>query len=304
MPETTAVTAMAYGTPADLGDIERYYTDIRGGRPPTYEQLADLTERYRSIGGSSPLLEITRAQAAGLHQRLGIPVYLGMKHSRPFVGDAVQQMARDGIDRAVGLVLAPHYSTMSVGDYAARAEKAAADVGWPGRIEVIPQWHLEPGYLEFLARAVTDAVAVLPAGVRTETIVVFTAHSLPEKIVGSGDPYPEQLEETAGAVAASAQLSHWRTAWQSAGRTREPWLRPDLIEVMRDAAASDASVVVVCPCGFVADHLEVLYDVDIDAARVAGELGLGFARTASPNADPAFLDTLATVVKKALAEQP
>lgn len=302
MAENLGVLVMAYGTPKNLGDIEAYYTDIRHGRPPTPEQLEDLTERYRAIGGRSPLLEITEAQARGIEERLpGVRAFLGQKHATPFIPDAVHAMAREGIERAVGLVLAPHYSSMSIGNYASRAQRAADEHGWTGKLEMIDSWHLEPGYITFLSDAVRRAQAALSADVRDDAVVVFTAHSLPERILQKGDPYPTQLHETAETVAASLGLKDWRTGWQSAGATSDPWLGPDILDVIEDLAHQGHKGVIVCPCGFVSDHLEVLYDLDIEAAEKASALNIAFARTDSPNDDPTFLDTLATLVAAKLS---
>ncbi len=297
-----AVLALAYGTPRSLDDVERYYTDIRGGRRPAPEALEELTSRYRAIGGRSPLLEITEAQARGIAARLGVPVFVGQKHSPPTIPDAVAKLRAEGVSEAVGLVLAPHYSRLSVGDYERRVRDAAAAAGWEGRLMIVRSWHREPGYISLLTRRVHDALGTLPAQARPGAVTVFTAHSLPQRIVAEGDPYPAQLEETARLVAAAAGLGHWRTGWQSAGRTAEAWLGPDILDIVRDLARRDVPGVVVCPCGFVADHLEILYDLDIEASRLAGELGIVFARTASPNDDPALLDTLAEVCARAFAE--
>lgn len=302
MGDRRGVLVMAYGTPRDLDAVEDYYTDIRRGRAPPPELLEELVARYRAIGGTSPLLDITSAQARGIEERLGIPTYVGMKHAPPFVRDAVAAMARDGIERAVGLVLAPHYSKMSIGDYERRAAAAADEMGWPGDLEVVRSWHLEPGYIELLARAVDDAMHSLAETARPGATVVFTAHSLPARIVQSGDPYPDQLQETAQAVADLCGLRRWRIGWQSAGRTDDSWLGPDVLEIVTDLAADGAPGVVVCPCGFVSDHLEVLYDLDIECRDLADDLGIGFVRTASPNVDPSFLDTLAAVVTRAFGD--
>lgn len=297
----TAVLVMAYGTPLDLDDVERYYTDIRRGRPPSPELLDELTERYRAIGGRSPLLEITRAQVEGIEERLeGTPAFLGQKHSPPFIADAVRDIGATGADRIVGLVLAPHFSSMSVGDYERRARTAAAEVGWDGALTMIESWHVEPGYIAFLAEAVGEALGAFPEKLRDDALVVFSAHSLPEKIVSDGDPYPEQLRETAEAVAAEMGLARWRTGWQSAGRTADPWLGPDVLEIIDAEATAGTRAIVVCACGFVADHLEVLYDLDVEAAAAARERAVAFARTRAPNTEPRFLDTVAGVVRRAL----
>jgi ferrochelatase len=295
------VIVMAYGTPRGPRDVERYYTDIRHGRPPPAHLLEDLAARYEAIG-HSPLYEITEAQRRGLEQRLdGTKTYLGQKHSPPSIPDAVAAMAADGVERAVGLVLAPHYSKMSVGDYRRRVLLARDEAGWDARVDVIDSWHLEPGYVSLLAERVREAVDSLSPAARSRHVVVFTAHSLPERILQAGDPYPEQLRETAGAVAAAADVSEHLVAWQSAGRTADPWIGPDVLDVLEQLAADGAGGVVVCPCGFVSDHLEVLYDVDVECARKAAQLGIELVRTRSPNDDPVFLDVLATVVRRALA---
>ena len=286
---------MAYGTPRSLNDVEAYYTDIRHGRPPPPDLLSELTERYRAIGGS-PLLAITEAQASGLENRLGIKTYVGLKHADPFIADAVARMAADGVDRAVGLVLAPHYSKMSVGDYKRRALETAVTIDWAGVLDMIESWHLEPGYVDFLARELRATLT----SVGTGATVVFTAHSLPERILVAGDPYSDQLHATAEAVGRAVGLKQWTVGWQSGSRTGEAWLGPDILEIIEREAAGGAEAVVVCPCGFVSDHLEVLYDLDIEAAELAEKLGIGFARTHMPNDDPDVLDALATVVRRAL----
>ena len=312
MSNERAVLLMAYGTPQDLNDVEAYYTHIRHGQPPTQDQLADLAARYRAIGGRSPLLDITQQQAAALEQELGAPVYVGLKHSSPFIADAIKRLADDRIDLAVGLVLAPHYSTLSIGDYQRRAHEAATECGWQGKLEMVESWHLEPGYIELLADRVSAAVAELGT---SDAHVLFTAHSLPTAIVQRGDPYPKQLEETARAVTERLGMENWGTAWQSAGasaakpqeRRGAPsasgtdWLGPDILDALGSLASKGAREVIVCPCGFVADHLEVLYDLDVKAQDRAKDLGLRLIRTISPNADPAFIRVLANVATKALA---
>jgi protoporphyrin/coproporphyrin ferrochelatase len=293
------VLLMAYGTPRDRDDIETYYTDIRRGRPPTPELLADLTRRYDALGGTFPLRAITDAQVdaigAALRGEDGYVDYvvaLGTKHSVPKVEDGVRALAAEGVGRIVGLVLAPHYSKFSVGEYADRASKAGAEVGLP--VDSIESWHLLPAYVDFLESAVRDALTGMPSG----TEVVFTAHSLPERILGTGDPYPQQLTETADAVAARLGLDRWSVGWQSAGRTPEPWLGPDVLEIVRARAGDGARGLVVCAAGFVADHLEVAYDLDIEAAAVAAEVGLPFARTASVNDDQTVMAALAELVAR------
>jgi ferrochelatase len=303
MSASTAVLLMAYGTPASgPGALEAYYTHIRHGRRPPPDLLDELRGRYEAIGGRSPLLEITRAQAAALRDALAaaghgdVEVAVGMKHSRPFVEDAAQLLAASGADHVVGLVLAPHYSRMSVQEYGSRAEAAlAAEPGGGPGFTLVRSWATEGGYVRYLETAVRDALARL-GGAAAGAEVIFTAHSLPERILGAGDPYPDELRATAEAVARAAGIERWRIAWQSAGRTAERWIGPDVLEVIPRLVEAGATGVVVCPAGFVADHLEVLYDLDVEAAAVARALGLPFTRTASPNGDPRLAAALADVV--------
>lgn len=296
----TGVVVMAYGTPREADEIEPYYTDIRRGRPPTSELLADLVRRYEAIGGLSPLAQRTESQRAALQRALAAiepgryEVAIGLKHAAPSIEDGVRALTRKaGVEEVVGLVLAPHYSAFSVGQYLERAEAAGAAEGVP--VAGIRSWHLEPAYLAFLVAAVRRQLADLP----TATTVLFTAHSLPERILAAGDPYPEQLRATAAAVAERAGLaaSTWDVAWQSAGRTPEPWLGPDVLTAIDGLAdLGDVDGVLVCACGFVADHLEVLYDLDIEARTRAVGRGLAFARTACVNDDREVMTALAGLV--------
>jgi ferrochelatase len=299
---------MSYGTARGLDDMEAYYTHVRRGRPPTPEQLEDLKQRYRAIGGRSPLIEITQAQVRGLQKVLneeeGDPpfrAYHGMKHQRPYLEDTVAQMAHDGVGRGVGIVLAPHYSRFSVGEYIDRVERAAEDAGLS--FSFVRSYATHPRFVSFVSSRVRDAIDGLPEELRAATTVIFSAHSLPERILGTGDPYPRELEGTAEAVAARLGLSRFLTAWQSAGRTDEPWLGPGLSDVLRDLAANGVRSCVSCPVGFVSDHLEVLYDIDIEAQDVAREVGLTLVRTESPNDDPAFLAALAAVIRDHLRQE-
>lgn len=303
----TAVVLMAYGTPRTKDEILPYYTDIRRGRPPTPELLEELTARYDAIGGLSPLKQLTEAQRDALQRELDAiepgqyHVTLGLKHAAPFIEEAVAEVAAAGFRRIVGLVLAPHYSSYSIGQYIGRVREAAA----PHGIEVkgIDSWATEPAFVDFLAADMRAKLASMPEN----TKVLFTAHSLPQRIIDGGDPYPTELRATAEAVAAKAGLtrwSQWSIAWQSAGRTPEPWIGPDILEVISSFGAqrtTDEPIdgVLVSACGFVADHLEVLYDLDIEASRHAGSLGLAFARTACVNDDAAVMAALARRVAAA-----
>ena len=291
-----AVLLMAYGTPRTPEEIEPYYTDIRRGRPPTPEALADLTARYDALGGTSPLAARTEAQRDALQAALDAAapghfhVALGLKHAEPKVEAAVDSLAAQGFRHIVGLVLAPHYSAYSIGQYLDRARSAAEPHGIT--VSGIESWATEPAFVQFIADDLRAKLATMP----TNTKVLFTAHSLPQRIVAAGDPYPEQLRATAEAVAAAAglsQWSNWAIAWQSAGRTPEPWIGPDILEVIDELATSEHDAgeprgVLVSAVGFVADHLEVLYDLDIEAAARAAAHGLAFARTACVN-DNAFV---------------
>jgi ferrochelatase len=286
---------MAYGTPERLEDVATYYTHIRRGSPPPAELLAELVARYEAVGGPTALNRITRRQSDLLALALAgnghdVPVYIGFKHVTPFVGEAVRTMAADGIDRAVGLVLAPHYSMRSIAEYARYAEDARP----PGfALEVIRSWHDHPRFVAFLAARLREALRRAGGSVP----VVFTAHSVPAAAVERGDPYPDQLRETCELVASAAGVERWEFAFQSAGRTADPWLGPDVLEVIDAIADRGHRAVVVQAVGFVADHLEILYDLDIEARRAAESRGLSFTRAAMPNDDAEFIGVLARVVE-------
>ena len=295
--DRVAVVLMAYGTPRASDEILPYYTDIRRGRPPTDEQLADLTRRYEAIGGLSPLAELTERQRDAVQRALDAlspgtyEVVLGLKHADPMIESAVDEVAARGIRRIVGAVLAPHYSAYSVGQYLGRAGEAAEPHGVS--VAGVESWATEPAFVDFLVHDLGERLAEMP----DRTRVLFTAHSLPERILTTGDPYPAELRATAEAVANRLQLTEgddWQIAWQSAGRTPEPWLGPDILDVI-DALGNDPQVdgVVVSAVGFVADHLEVLYDLDIEARQRAQQHGLGFDRTACVNDDTAVMGALA-----------
>ncbi|HZD78875.1 MAG TPA: ferrochelatase [Actinomycetota bacterium] len=310
------VLVMAYGTASGPDDIERYYTDIRGGRPPTPEHLQELRERYAAIGNRFPLLEITRRQAEGLERDLNRPAdgrtfrtYLGMKHSEPFIPEGVARMRADGIERALGIVMAPHWSGMSIETYVERVEKAVAEDGGPA-FGFVRGFHDHPGFVDLLASRIEQASKELPAEARDGAAVIFSAHSLPVRTLEDGSQrckacfrceascrYRDGLRETAALVAERLGLEHATTGWQSAGRTADPWWGPPIEDLIRDVARQGRPGVVVCSAGFVADHLEILYDLDIEAREVAEDAGIAFARTRMPNADPAFTALLAEVVR-------
>jgi ferrochelatase len=286
----TAVILMAYGSPDRLEDIPAYLDDIRGGRPVREEAVATLTDHYRRIGGSSPLNEITEAQAAALARELGIPVQVGMKHWDPRIADAVARALDGGAERLIGLVLAPHYSRSSIGGYRERLEEALA--GRAGLV-FVESWHDHGPYLDVVADRVRG----------TDAHVVFTAHSLPERILAEGDPYRDQLLETSSLVAERAGVESWSFAFQSESQTGEPWLGPDILAELESLHEQGAREVLVAPVGFVSDHLEILWDLDVEAREKAAELGLSFARIESLNTDPAFVRALADLVRQASAAE-
>ena len=298
----TGVLMMAYGTPSATSDIEAYYARIRHGRPPTPELLADLTRRYLAIGGVSPLAQRTADQVAGVKAALDVlapgrfDVRFGSKYEPPLLEGTAEAMRANGLTRIVGLALAPHSSSMSTDQYMSRARAA---LGESVEFVAIGAWWESPGFLELIAQRVNDALAQVPSERHETTEVIFSAHSLPEKILQSGDTYPDQLLESARRVAQLAGVERWDIAWQSAGRTADPWIGPDILSVLRSKRSRGVTDVVSCPIGFVADHLEVLFDIDVEAQGVAREVGLNLVRTASLNADPKFVMVLARVVLEA-----
>jgi len=286
-----AVVLMAYGSPERLADVPAYYRDIRGGRPIRPELLEDLVERYRRLGidEGSPLNAITEETRAALEAELGdVPVFTGMKHWTPHIAEAADAAVSAGADTVVGLVLAPHYSAMSIAGYRTQLAQAL-----DGRAELafIDSWHDEPGFVELLAERVRG----------THAHVVFTAHSLPARILEAGDPYKDQLLETSRLIAERAGLDDWSFSFQSESQTGEPWLGPDILDHLEELHEHGITEVLVCPVGFVADHLEIRWDLDHEAAEKARELGLNFSRIEMPNADPAFIDVLAGLVRRVLA---
>lgn len=298
---------MAYGTPYKEEDIERYYTHIRHGRKPSEEALEDLRQRYEAIGGISPLAKITQEQAEKLEQHLNeiqdeveFKMYIGLKHIEPFIEDAVAQMHADGIKEAVSIVLAPHFSTFSVKSYNGRAKEEAEKLGGL-TITSVESWYSEPSFIEYWANQVKQVYASMTADERDNAVLIVSAHSLPEKIIAAGDPYPNQLQETADLIAEAAGVTNYEIGWQSAGNTPEPWLGPDVQDLTRDLYNEKGyKAFVYIPVGFVADHLEVLYDNDYECKVVTEELGVSYYRPEMPNSKPEFIDCLANVVLKEL----
>ena len=283
----TALLCMAYGAPRDESEVEAYFTHIRGGRPPTPEALAELKQRYEAIGGS-PLERITRRQAAALGARLGMRSLVGMKHAEPYIAEAIAEARAEGFERIVALPLAPHYARMSVGAY----EKAIREA-WDGALEFIGGFSEHPAFVGAVAGCIREALHGW-----TPDRVFFTAHSLPARVVAEGDPYDERLLESARRAAEAVPLEMpWEFAYQSASATGEPWLGPDLLDALERSGARRA---LVCPIGFVADHLEILYDLDVEAQAFAREHGIELRRTEMFNDRPEFIEALAEVVEDRL----
>ncbi len=299
---------MAYGTPYKEEDIERYYTHIRRGRKPSPEALEDLQNRYEAIGGISPLVKITQQQMESLEKRLNevqdeieFKAYLGLKHIEPFVEDAVEAMHKDGIKEAVSIVLAPHFSTFSVKSYNGRAKETAEKLGGP-IIHSVESWYSEPKFIQYWATRVKQTFDLIDEEKRQKAVLIVSAHSLPEKIIAAGDPYPNQLQETADLIAQAAGIEHYEIGWQSAGNTPEPWIGPDVQDLTRELHEEKGyTSFVYTPVGFIADHLEVLYDNDYECKVVTDEIGADYYRPEMPNAQPEFIDGLATVVLKRIA---
>jgi protoporphyrin/coproporphyrin ferrochelatase len=283
-----AVVLMAYGSPERLDDVPAYYADIRGGRPIKPEHLEDLVERYRRLGieDESPLNAITEQTRASLERELGdVPVFTGMKHWTPRIADAAERALASGADTVVGLVLAPHFSELSIAGYFEQLEPAIAE---RAELVFVESWHDEPGFVAVLADRVRG----------TDAHVVFTAHSLPAR---AAPVYNQQLLETSQLVAERAGVGDWSFSFQSESPTGEPWLGPDILDHLGELHARGVRRVLVCPVGFVADHLEIRWDLDHEAAEKAQELGLEFERIEMPNADPRFIQVLGELVRKALA---
>lgn len=302
MKSKIGVLVMSYGTPESLEGIEAYYTHIRRGNAPSPEQLQDLVGRYEAIvGGVFPLRENTNQQVSELQATLNqnqeqseieFVCYQGLKHAAPFIEDGVEQMAKDGIKRAVGIVLAPHYSVMSVGTYIKRAQEKATELGV--EMSFVHSYHLHPKLIKALSQRVSAKLDQFEeAGANREDVrVLFSAHSLPKRIIEMGDPYPDQLLETSRAIAEQTGVTSWQFSWQSAGRTAEPWLGPDILDTLQELSTEQVENVLVAPVGFVSDHLEVLYDLDIEAQAISKELDMRLMRIDSLNSDPLYMETL------------
>jgi protoporphyrin/coproporphyrin ferrochelatase len=308
--KTIGLLVMAYGTPRSPEEIEPYYTHIRRGRKPSQELLEDLTSRYEAIGGVSPLAKITNEQVEELektlnrmHNDVQFKAYLGLKHIDPFVEDAVHQMKEDGIEEAISIVLAPHYSTFSVKSYNGRAKEESEKIGGP-TIYSVDSWYTEPKFIDYWVTKVQEIMNHMSEVEREKAVVIFSAHSLPERILQMGDPYPKQLEETAALIAETACVKNYEIGWQSAGNTSDPWIGPDVQDLTRDLYEQKGyQSFIYCPVGFVAEHLEVLYDNDYECKVVTDELGANYYRPEMPNAKSEFIEALADAVTKKLEEK-
>jgi protoporphyrin/coproporphyrin ferrochelatase len=294
---STGVLLMAHGTPDSLGDMPAYLTRVRGGRTPSAELIGEMRSNYQAIGGRSPLTDLTRAQADALQRRLGqdFRVVAGMRNWTPFIADALAGLAAAGIRRVIGIPLAPQFSSLSVQKYVEAAQAALP----PGvDFHCVRSFHDHPLLLDAFAARVTDAKPDPP-----DEEVVFTAHSLPERVIRAGDPYATEVAATAAGVARLCGLDRYQLAYQSAGRTPEPWIGPDLSDLIRRRATEGVRRFLVVPVGFVCDHTEILFDIDVQAARTARQCGVSLRRTESLNTSPRFIDTLAALALDAV-EQP
>jgi protoporphyrin/coproporphyrin ferrochelatase len=301
--ERVAVLLMAYGGPGNLAEVEPYLMDVRGGCPTKPHLVEEIRTRYARIGGRSPILELTRAQAAAVGRALGAGyrTYVGMRHWHPYIKETVAEIRRAGHRRVVGIVMAPHYSGMSVGAYEKKLLEAAQEQE-PLEVALVRSWWEQPRFLETVAEHVKQALQRFPKP--TDVQIIFTAHSLPERILATGDPYPEELKASATEVARRLQLDEWHVAYQSAGATNEPWLGPDVAELMRKLARdARAEAMLLVPIGFVCDHVEILYDIDVEYQSLARRLGVQLERTASLNDDPGLAAAIADVVNQAAAER-
>ena len=312
-PSHTAVLLMAYGSPNRLEDVEAYFTDIRGGRAPSHEAVEELTSRYRRVGVPTPLLAVSMALGRELERLLNLDppddaiytVHVGMKHWAPHIATAVDEVVESGADRLIAIVLAPHYSTISTEGYRRKVEAALATArakprpngsASPVSLDFVESWHELDGYLQ----AVADNVRLVRAEFLNpdEVVAVFTAHSLPARILNEGDPYQEQLLRTSELVAQRAGIEQWRFSYQSQSQTGEPWLGPDLVDTVEELAAQGHRAILVASVGFIADHLEIFYDIDIEAKEKADSLGIELRRTPMLNADPRLARALHALVSE------
>ena len=307
------VMLMAYGGPNNLKEVEPYLADIRGGRPTSHELLEEITDRYRQIGGSSPILALTNAQAVAVERALNefdvgdsgmrYKVYVGMRHWNPYIGDVVPNMLADGVERIIAVVMAPHFSRMSVGAYMAKLDKALLENHADIPVTKVESWKDEPPFINAVSARVTEALKRFPEDIRADVPVLFTAHSLPARILESGDPYPEELKTSVALVVEKIQPKHWRWAFQSQGASAESWLGPTVEDTLLELKEEGFTNVLLVPIGFVCDHVEVLFDVDIEHKHQAAELGILLERPRMLNDDPGLVEAVANSIRRA-AMQP
>jgi ferrochelatase len=305
LDERIGVLVMAYGGPDDLSQVEPYLKDVRGGRAVSSAVLSEVYERYRKIGGCSPILRRTQAQAQALQTALNAEghapfhAYVGMRHWHPYIAETLEHMAAEGIRHAVGLVMAPHYSRMSIGEYYKRVEQVQS----PVELARIDRWHLLPGYLDALARHVRAGLERFPPAVRDQVLILFTAHSLPQRILDWHDPYPGELQATVTAVMQRLGSHPHAFAYQSAALTPEPWLGPDASALIKQYASEGRSNVLIAPIGFVSEHVEILYDIDIEYQRLARQYGAHLERIEMLNTAPEMMRDLAGLVRATVIER-
>ncbi len=302
MAESTGVMLTAYGTPRNLGEVEDYFRSIRGGRQPSPEEVQNLTERYRRVGGQTPLLKITQDVATALDEKLNgggekqFRVYLGMKHWHPFISDTLSRIAEEGVDKLIALPMAPHFSEMSIGGYRTAVEDGLRVISRPLPVRIIESWHANPMFIETIVGKINKALKEFSIGQNEDVEVVFSAHSLPKRIRQWDDPYQSELLTSCEAVAKAAGLTSWGFAFQSAGHTGECWLGPDILEALGSLASKGKKRVLVVSIGFVTDNLEIIYDLDVEAQELAQGLAIELRRAEMPNASPEFIGALADIV--------
>lgn len=306
---TIGVMVMAYGGPNSLDEVGPYLADIRGGRPTSEALLQEITDRYRQIGGRSPILELTTAQATAVERALNddetsaagvnYRAYVGMRHWHPYIGDVVEQMLADGVDEIVAVVMAPHYSRMSIGAYMGKLDKALAERGTAILVHKVESWNDEPSFIDAIVERIRQALRRFPDEVRDDVPILFTAHSLPSRILDSNDPYPEELRTSVRLVIDKLQPKDHRWAFQSQGASAEPWLGPTVEETLQQLADEGHRNLLLVPIGFVCDHVEVLYDVDIEHRHQAEQLGIRLERIEMLNDDPGLVEAVATAVRGA-----
>lgn len=297
-PVSTGVLLLAYGGPESLDDIPAYLLDIRGGRETPQSLIDEITHRYEQIGGRSPLLEITQRAAGKLSAKIGLPVYCGMRHWHPYIQDVVARMAADGIRHIIAVCMAPHYSMMSIGAYRKKVEEALAVSGEDISLSFVESWGTQPDYLEGIMASVRQALGRFPADIQGSVKVIFTAHSLPASILERGDPYDKQLRETAGLLADQLALppDRWTFSFQSAAQTGTPWLGPAIEALVPELAQQGEKNLLIAPIGFIADHVEVLYDLDIGVQQIAAQQGVRVERAKTLNDDDLLIEALAQLV--------